>query len=285
MTKNKPQTITVVGLGHIGGSLSLSLKKAFKQKLKLIGVDPNKRTLSQAKTTNKFSTLSVQLKKSEAEISDIIFLCVSIKKIPKILQQLSQMKLKKGAIISDVASTKKESLKWAKKYLPKTVNFVGGHPIAGTEKSGFASADTELFKNKTFVISGSSGSIASVRKIASIWRILGSTIASLSPEEHDKIFSSLSHMPHVLTFGLQKIAKSKISKKKIEQFGGTSYKDYSRISTSNLTLWAEIFLSNEKNIVSDIHRFTKYLSSLERAIKSKNNKKLVSIIQSKSRKP
>ena len=56
MTKNKPQTITVVGLGHIGGSLSLSLKKAFKQKLKLIGVDPNKRTLSQAKTTNKFST-------------------------------------------------------------------------------------------------------------------------------------------------------------------------------------------------------------------------------------
>ena len=80
MTKNKPQTITVVGLGHIGGSLSLSLKKAFKQKLKLIGVDPNKRTLSQAKTTNKFSTLSVQLKKSEAEISDIIFFVCEYKK-------------------------------------------------------------------------------------------------------------------------------------------------------------------------------------------------------------
>tara|TARA_Y100001936_G_scaffold235233_1_gene263255 strand:+ start:733 stop:1590 length:858 start_codon:yes stop_codon:yes gene_type:complete len=285
MNKDKIGTIMMVGLGHIGGSLSLAIKKTYKDKVKIIGVDRNKKTLLQAKKTKKFAALLSAPRAKEVEASDVIFLCVSIKQIPTILKSLSKTKLKQNAVVTDVVSTKEEILSLAKKFLPKKTTFVGGHPIAGSEASGFLSANPKLFEKKIFIAAGAKGRRAGILKIKSIWKGVGSRVVNMSPKEHDKIFSLLSHTPHILSFGLGKITNSKLSKKEIDGYAGTSYKDLTRISSSSTSLWAEIFMSNKKNLLADIALFKRYLVDLEKAIRKNNNRQIIKAINQTTRKP
>jgi len=285
MFKRGPLVFTVIGLGHIGGSLALSLKKVFKKQIQIVGIDNDKRALTKAKKTKIFTQLGSDVKNKEVQKSDIIFICVNIDQIPKIFSNLSKLKLRDGSIVTDVGSTKHTIFKEAKKTLPKGINFVGGHPIAGTEKSGFENSDPNLFCNKLFVISGVVGLKKSAKTIEEIWKKLGCDVVMASPKEHDKIFSYLSHLPHVLSFGLHKITTHNLSQKIIRSYGGTSYRDYSRISTSSKNLWSEIFLSNKNNLLKNIKSFKKYLTELELALIKEVKLKTINVIKSKTFKP
>jgi len=278
-------TFTIVGLGHIGGSLARALKKVFKKQIQIIGVDKNKATLAKAKKTRAFTGLTSSLNSKTTKSSDIVFVCVSVEQIPQVFMQLSKLGLKKGAIITDVGSTKEAILKKAKSSLPRDISFVGGHPIAGTEKSGFDNSDPNLFRDRPFLVSGAVGSKSAPKTVGRIWKKLGCKVFTVSPKEHDKIFSYLSHFPHVLSFGLNKIVAEKLSSKTVSNYGGDSYKDYSRISSSSKSLWSEIFLSNKNNLLENIKIFKKYLTELETALSKNAKSKTINTIKPKRRKP
>ena len=278
-------TFTIVGLGHIGGSLARALKKVFKKQIQIIGVDKNKATLVKAKKTRAFTGLTSSLNSKTTKSSDIVFVCVSVEQIPQVFMQLSKLGLKKGAIITDVGSTKEAILKKAKSSLPRDISFVGGHPIAGTEKSGFDNSDPNLFRDRPFLVSGAVGSKSAPKTVGRIWKKLGCKVFTVSPKEHDKIFSYLSHFPHVLSFGLNKIVAEKLSSKTVSNYGGDSYKDYSRISSSSKSLWSEIFLSNKNNLLENIKIFKKYLTELETALSKNAKSKTINTIKPKRRKP
>jgi len=280
--EKKSLVVAIVGLGLIGGSLALSLKKVFKKRIQIIGIDKDKKTLTKARKTKIFTYLGKNDKNNKVEKSDIVFVCVTIDQIPKILASLSKLKLRKGSIVTDTGSTKHTIFEEAKKILPKGVNFVGGHPIAGTEKSGFENANPSLFYGRIFVISGIVGSKKSSKTIEKIWKKLGCNVVTVSPKEHDRIFSYLSHLPHVLSFGLDKLTSYHLSRKTIRSYGGTSYKDYSRISASSKSLWSEIFLSNQNNLLNNIKSFKTYLTQLEDALTKESKPKIISAIKSKA---
>lgn len=267
--------ISIVGLGHIGGSLAASLKKNYGSKISIVGIDKNRSVLNKAKSSKLFDEVAT-LKKSQQVInSEIVFISSGIQSIPELFLQLGKINFKEKIIVTDVGSVKTEIFTAALKLLPETIDFVGAHPIAGTEKIGFDNLVEGLFKDKPVFISGTRASKKSINFISDLWKSLGANVFFVSPEKHDKIFALLSHMPHVLAFGLKSTTNKKLSVKEIVKYGGTSYKDYSRISKSSDDLWSEIFLSNRKNLISGIKDFKKFLDKLEKALKtsSKDNVK------------
>ena len=270
--KNKTN-ITIIGLGHIGGSLASSLKNVHGKKVRITGIDNSTTVIKQALKSGFFSEVSTLGKSETIKESNIVFVSVGIRSMPLVFSELAQIDFKNKIIITDVGSVKEEIFKSAVKIFPKTFEFVGAHPIAGTEKTGFKNLVPGLFKKKPVFISGTNAKKGSISLIKNIWKSLGCSVYLISPRKHDKIFGHLSHLPHVLAFGLRNIVNNKFTTREILKYGGTSYKDYSRISKSSETLWSEIFLSNRKNLISGIKEFKVYLDKLERLLELNSKKK------------
>ena len=272
--------VVIYGLGHIGGSLALSIRKNLSKTHKVTGIDISMTTLGRIKKKKLFKVAKAETKQAALILSnaDLVFVCVSPSNIEDVFKIINKNDTKKTLIVSDVASIKHSVMSLAKKYLKK-ISFVGGHPIAGTEKSGFQNADPNLFKNKIFIISGSHGTKKSIGTISSIWRKLGTRVLALDPKKHDKVFAYLSHLPHALSFCLNKTALKSLSKNDIEKFGGSSYKDYSRISSSSDRLWTEIFLSNRKNLTTSLDDSIKFLTSLKDALSKESSVDVVKLIK------
>ena len=265
--------ITIIGLGHIGGSLASSLKNTHGKKVSIIGIDNSPSVIRQALKSGFFSEVSTLRKSKTISESNVIFVSVSIRSIPLIFSELIKVNFKHNIIITDVGSVKEEIFNSATKILPEKFEFVGGHPIAGTEKTGFKNLVSGLFENKPVFISGVRAKNQSIGLIKNLWKSLGCLVYSIPPSEHDKIFGHLSHLPHVLAFGLKNIANKKLTSREILKYGGTSYKDYSRISESSEALWSEIFLSNRKNLIKGIKEFRVYLDKLESLLESNSKEK------------
>jgi prephenate dehydrogenase len=272
--------IVIIGLGHIGGSLASSLKKVHGNKVSIVGIDQSKAVINLAKQSNLFSEVSTLQKSLKLKSAHVIFVATGICDMDKLFTDIGKISFNNKVVVSDVGSIKVDIFKQALKNLPKNFDFVGGHPIAGTEKAGFKNLVTGLFSKKPVFISGIRAKRGSTLLIKTIWESLGSHVYSVTPEKHDKIFAYLSHLPHVLAFGLKNISNKNLTKKEILKYGGTSYKDYSRISDSSEELWTEIFLSNRKNLISGIKDFRKYLNKLEILLKSDSADKLKKLLKS-----
>ena len=277
--------ILIYGLGHIGGSLALCIKKYCKNSYEITYIDKDKKTIRKAK--NKKLTNGdlpgTAFEKFSISSADIIFICIDPSKIQSVFKKIKNLKTKKNLIVTDVASTKENVLADAKSILGKEIAFVGGHPIAGTENSGFDYADPNLFKGKIFIQSGSIGLQKNISIILNIWKKLNSNIVKIKPKEHDKVFSYLSHLPHALSFCLNKVAVKRLGAKRVKAFGGTSYMDYSRISSSSENLWSDIFLSNKDNLASSIDDSIDFLKNLKLALKKHSQSNISKLI--KSRRP
>ena len=278
------KNILIIGLGHIGGSLALGLKKKFKNVFNFYGIDISPQTLTKSHKKIGFLKKCLFGNKEEKliiESSDIIFICVEPTSIEKIFTKISSYNVKKGVIVSDVASTKKDILKSARKiFKKKKINFVGGHPIAGTEKNGFSSATSDLFEDKIYIQSGEIATKKQIGAINNLWRKLGSKVYTIDVKSHDKVFAYLSHLPHALSFCLNSLALKKIGKKRIDNLGGSSYKDYSRISSSSSLLWSDIFLSNSSNLIASLNESILFLEKLKLALKTNSRSKIANLIKS-----
>ena len=278
------KNILIIGLGHIGGSLALGLKKKFKNVFNFYGIDISLQTLTKSHKKIGFLKKCLFGNKEEKliiESSDIIFICVEPTSIDKIFTKISSYNVKKGVIVSDVASTKKDILKSARKiFKKKKINFVGGHPIAGTEKNGFSSATSDLFEDKIYIQSGEIATKKQIGAINNLWRKLGSKVYTIDVKSHDKVFAYLSHLPHALSFCLNSLALKKIGKKRIDNLGGSSYKDYSRISSSSSLLWSDIFLSNSSNLIASLNESILFLEKLKLALKTNSRSKIANLIKS-----
>jgi prephenate dehydrogenase len=179
--------------------------------------------------------------------------------------------LKKGAIVFDLGSSKVAIEKAARKYLPKNISFVGCHPLCGGEKAGAEFSNHNLYNSSLCLIVASKNKAA--KTVENLWNSLGSKVMFMSPQRHDKILSSVSHLPHLISFSFaDSIPKGH------ERFGSTSFKDLTRISASSAFIWADIFLSNKKNILSDLNRFTKALKKFEGLLKKQDKKSIVNLV-------
>ena len=269
--------ITIIGPGLIGSSLGLAIKKNRIAK-KIIGIDKNKKNLLDA-LENKSIDIGYQEIDNKISGSDIFFLCSPVGDFENILLELEPY-IKKGAIITDVGSVKNIFNNSISRRIKKIVDIVPGHPIAGTEFSGAKNAKKELFINKWCILTPESKK-KSTMIIKKLWENIGMKVSIMKADEHDKVMSITSHLPHLIAFTIvgSALNYSPKKKKQLLNFSAGGFKDFTRIASSDPKMWKDIFITNRKNIIKTVDIFINNLNSFKSLIEDENTLKIMKFIK------
>jgi len=263
MNKNRKK-IAIVGLGLMGGSLSIALRKVYKN-WDFIGLDYNSKHSNQALCLGLVDELADNL--DDITDCDIIFLSIPVDAIISISKQLTNIATK--TTIIDLGSTKEK----ISKSIPHNIraNFVTAHPMTGTEKFGPTSAIDNLYKDKVVVLCDLEKSGDYQENLAKeIFTNIGMNIICMKSKSHDRHASFISHMPHALSFALANSVMAQEGSKKIIALAGGGFRDMSRIAKSNPTMWEDIFRQNRKNLLESIEAFENELRECKNMIEDKN---------------
>ncbi len=263
-----PKTIAIYSVGLMGGSIGLGLKESgFTGKI--IG-------LSSLQNIEKALSLGCidegypydQLG-SVIQHCDIIFLCSPITAICDALHKLAECDLPQNLIVTDVGSTKSAIAQTAHKTLPPHVHFIGGHPMAGSEKSGPAAADPYLFQNAIYVLTPFADTPTTLdNQFADFIKgYLGSRDIFLNPEEHDTIAATVSHIPHLLAVALVTLAgKTENQTPGTIRLAAGGFRDITRIASAPFKMWEDIFLTNKKIIAPLLEECIDTLKTMKKSL-------------------
>jgi len=260
--------VAIIGMGLIGGSLALAIKKKGLAR-EIVGVSRHKKSWLLAKRKGAIDKGSQELFTIRG--ADLVVLATPVNVILKLAPRVRQF-VDRDSIVTDVGSTKEEIVKNLEEIFP---NFVGSHPLAGSEKRSIQNAQADLFKNSLVLLTPTKKTNRKAFKtINLLWRSVGARTEILSPQIHDKILGFVSHLAHIAAFSLIGVIPKKYLK-----FASTGLKDTTRIAASDSELWAEIFLSNRANILRAIESLQGNIGRIKLAIKNRDKKKLSLILK------
>jgi prephenate dehydrogenase len=259
------KTVSIIGVGLIGGSFALALKnKGLVDKI--IGYGKNEEKLKRAKNLAIINQFTTSLK--DAALADLIVLATPLGVFEKIVSNLAEF-LKKGTVVIDVGSVKEWVVERIEKILPSGVHFVGTHPIAGSDKTGFEYARAELFEGAKVIITPTERTDKSaLEKISILWKKVGADVEFMSAKEHDRVYALMSHLPHLISFCMVN-AVMEIDKKLIN-YAGSGFKSFTRIAKSSPELWGDIFILNSDNILECLSIFFDQVEEIKKLIKERN---------------
>lgn len=267
--------IAIAGLGLIGGSLGMALKRADKS-LEIIGIDIKEEIISKGISLKSidWGTCSIEEGVKDA---DVVFIAASLSETAALAGRILPF-LKPGAIITDTGSTKfkisQEIMDIVKSR--DDVFYIGGHPMAGSEKSGIDAADPYLFENAVYVISESNGDHKARETIISLVKKTGARILLLNPREHDMMVASVSHLPHLLAGALvNTVGEVEKDYQDVFKIAAGGFRDVTRIADSQPELWKDIFLSNKESLLKVLEIYKEQIGELEKYILSDNEDKLI----------
>ena len=269
--------ILIIGCGLLGSSiLRAVIDKKISKKIYIL--EKSKKNISKIKKINSNLKFLNKVDKNVSSINFVI-LCTPMSEYEKIILKLNNF-LSPHTLLTDVGSTKKNLLKLKNKKLNKKLNWIMSHPISGSEVSGPEYGSKNLFKKKWCIIIEDKNKKA-LLKISKFWKKIGSKIVFMQSDEHDKIFSMTSHLPHLIAYNLIKTAQDfqKKNKKNIIKFSAGGLRDFSRTAASNEIMWRDVFFSNKSNMIKVIEMFTKNLNGLKKNIKFSEDKKLIKILK------
>ena len=260
--------VGIIGLGLMGGSLSLALKKHSKNYY-FIGLDHNEAHCSEALALGLVDEVVTSL--SSIEHCDIIFLSIPVDGIITIVKQLKD--LQPHCSVIDLGSTKEKiSLS-----IPKDIrqHFVTAHPMTGTEKFGPSAAFSELYTDKVVVLCDLEKSGTQQQNLAkTLFESIGMKIVTMGAKEHDKHAAFISHMPHTLSYALANSVMKQEAAQSIIALAGGGFKDMSRIAKSSPNMWEDIFRQNKTNVLEAIHSLQSELKKCEKLIENEEWNKL-----------
>jgi prephenate dehydrogenase len=260
--------VVIVGTGLIGGSIGLAIKKK-KLADTVIGISRRRSTIDLARKIKAIDSGFQDL--SAARGADLLILAVPVNTLVKLSPRLSKV-TERECIVTDVGSTKERIVAKLDRLFP---NFVGAHPLAGLEKSGVANACRCIFENALCIITPTkSTNKRSLRKVAALWKALGSRIVFMPAKKHDRIAAIVSHLPHVAAFSLANSVPANYLK-----FAAGGFKSTTRIAASDPQAWAQIFIANKKNILNSLCIFEKNIDGIKSAIKKEDHAALIRILK------
>ena len=257
-------TIGFIGLGLIGGSIAKTIRRIHPDSI-IYGFDTDIDSLKMAKEdgtlTQYFETLD-----STFSSCDIIFLCAPVSNNIEYLKELKGI-ISESCLLTDVGSVK-EPIQSAIKELGMESNFIGGHPMVGSEKSGYAHANDHLLENAYYFLTPSERTLFQLTtKFSSFIQGLGALAVSLKPEEHDFITAAISHVPHIVAAELVHLVR-RADRNMLKQLAAGGFKDITRIASSSPVMWEQICENNSSNIktllTSMIHDLQEVIDQLDK---------------------
>ena len=285
MTNNKKlfNQITIIGLGLIGSSLALSIRKS-KISSRTVGYSRSPKTRNTSKRLRLVDKVSNKLEDS-VRGSDLIIICTPLSSYANIIKKIIPH-ISKGTIISDVGSAKEKTINEIIPLLSNDDIFIPAHPIAGTEKSGPSAGFAELFDDRWCIITPLKNNKKShINKVKNLWKSLGSDVEVMSPQRHDRVMAITSHLPHLIAYNIVSTAADleNVTKSDIIKYSASGFRDFTRIASSDPTMWRDIFLNNKEAVLEMISRFTEDLTALQKSIRWEDGKSLHKLF-SKTRK-
>jgi 3-phosphoshikimate 1-carboxyvinyltransferase len=266
------KTVLIVGLGLIGGSIAKGLRKANLSQ-RLLAADSNLASLDLAKNTKVISRSGTL--EEMAGLADIVVLAVPPLMLPTTIRSLERY-VKIGTVVTDVASVKShisDALKNTSQAFQE--NFVPGHPIAGSEKSGFDAATSDLFEGRKVILTpGSQTKTDAVALINLLWRSLGAQVIGMSLQKHDEVLAATSHLPHALAFAIVDALSNQDGSDDIFRYAAGGFADFSRLASSNPVMWSDIFVANSVATEKVLEDYIENLMVLKAAIKAKDKEAL-----------
>ncbi len=251
--------LVIFGVGLIGGSVALALKQQ-NTALHITGVGRNPEHLQTAKDLHIIDAVSNNLADALSD-ADIIVIATPVAQTPAILKSIKPH-LNHKTVITDAGSTKTDVLTAAKQILDNQFKqFVGGHPIAGAEKSGATAAFASLYQDKNVVLTPTDETNPDALKtVEDLWVSCGAKLCTMSAADHDEVFAMVSHLPHILAFALVNDIANHPNAEQLLRFAASGFRDFSRIAGSHPEMWRDISLANKDALLASI---TQYQSTLE----------------------
>lgn len=269
--KDLKQT-TVIGLGLLGGSISLAVLRSFAG-VKVVGFTHRASTRHKAGQLAVASEVVDDICRSVSG-SGIVILATPLCTFENIFSQIADS-LPSGCIVTDVGSTKVFPHRWAVKRLPKTIHYVGSHPIVGSEQRGVEFARDDLFDQAICILTttGKTNNQA-VQILKKFWSKLGCFVKIMKPAEHDRVFANISHLPHILAAALINTNSGKDLK-----FAGKGFMDTSRLASGPANIWADILLTNASNAARGIDKVIIELKKFQKAVRGGNKREIVKLLE------
>lgn len=262
--------VTILGVGLMGASFALALKKHGLCK-HVVGNGRNPENLKRAKESGIIDSFEPDPGRA-CEGSDIVLLATPVGTSVDITKKISRF-LKKGAIVTDVGSVKGKLVYDMEALMPEGVYFVGGHPIAGSSRSGIETASADIFKGAQCILTPTDKtSKDALEGLIHLWRTIGSHVELTSPEEHDRIYAAVSHLPHLLTYAIVNTVADIDSS--YFKYVGKGFITTTRIAASSPELWRDICILNKDNLLEYLEVFKKNLEKLSQYLKASDNDSL-----------
>jgi cyclohexadieny/prephenate dehydrogenase len=267
MTEPIFRKLALIGIGLIGSSIALAARKTG-----LAGtVSIHTRSAATLKRAEELK-LGDSYHAGPAEAvheADCVILCIPVGASGAIAKAIAPA-LKAGAIVSDVGSVKASVVAQMAPHIPAGVHFVPAHPVAGTEYSGPDAGFAELFQNRWCILTPPPGTdAAAVERLAAFWRGIGANVETMTPEHHDLVLAITSHVPHLIAYNIVGTAADleTVTQSEVMKFSAGGFRDFTRIASSDPTMWRDVFLNNREAVLEMLGRFMEDLIALQRLIR------------------
>lgn len=258
--------VAIVGVGLIGGSLALALKEAGVVD-RILGFDRDATNLAQALQLGVIDQACTG--PEELSAADLIFLATPVLAMPAALTAIASH-LKSGAILTDGGSVKEAVIAALEPLLPPTLRYVPGHPISGTERSGAQAAFATLFRGKRCILTPTNRTDPqALTLVTALWQAVGSEVVLMDAEKHDRILAAISHLPHMVAYALvNAVGAYDRYEENILLYSAGGFRDFTRIASSDPTMWRDIALTNRGALLEMIERFEADLAQLKEVIRN-----------------
>ena len=273
---NTFEKVCIIGLGLIGGSIGLAIKRSNISN-QITGYARSNSTLERAIELGLVDSVKDNLKDA-VNNSDLVILATPLSTFRELVEEMSPF-LKKGCIITDTGSAKLTVIEDLKDILPNGVEFVPGHPIAGTEESGPDAGFAELFDNRWCILTPTEdNSINAVDLVKDFWESIGSKVEIMDPMHHDKVLAITSHIPHLIAFNIVGTANNlaNVTEKEVVKYSAGGVRDFTRIAASDPKMWSDMFTYNSDAVLEMLDLFSNDLAKLKAAVIKKDSDLLFS---------
>ncbi|HWD91141.1 MAG TPA: prephenate dehydrogenase [Verrucomicrobiae bacterium] len=254
--------ITIVGVGLLGGSLGLAIKKR-RLAGEVTGFVRRTSSVAECKKAKAVDSCTRDLREAVAD-ADLIVLCTPLAQMLPLIREMIPS-LQRGAIVTDVGSVKASVVKELESLVAKAgAHFIGSHPMAGAEKTGVAAARVDLFNHAVCIVTPTKRSHpAALRTVEEFWKAVGTRVMRLTPELHDELVSRSSHLPHIAAATLANLVLNPALPKSQPLLCANGFRDTTRIASGSPEMWRDIAISNRKNLGKSLQTFIRDLKKIQ----------------------
>jgi prephenate dehydrogenase len=268
----KLDTLAILGVGLVGGSVALAARQRGAARV-IVGVEPDETRRERLLSLGLVDETAASADSERVGQADLVVCCVPVNHIAELVLHTAA-RAKPGQLLTDTGSTKAAIVHAVEESLPGHVHFVGGHPLAGSEKSGPDHASARLFADRVVVLTPTERSSPdAVARVSAFWQALGAQVRMMSPDEHDRAVAWTSHLPHLVSSALAGVLPETLT-----DLTASGFRDTTRLAAGDPGLWTAIFEQNREFLLQALGHFDDRIEQFRRALEMGDAEALITLL-------